>query len=291
MLRAGEEKFAEQMHKFNLGQNGGISWSAALRNPETEELTFHKMTDRPCYGEMRMYGKDSTRPYDDKPSDLTKPFRKDSGIREACGVYFTYIPYMTAQQRTSVPEIVKFLFSEESPWRRGLPEQEHIEFTLSKGDEYPIGVVFRDTEYDPTVAVSLFIMMRSISNFTPSFQEYRKRFPDLSLSEVMFLALYCPIYNNKLPGSFGYSYTMPPKIDLRRWKHGTVQELSEGKTWRDGYDYNRPDMAKLFQPESRDMNLPTTLWTWKIMGGVPAGADLTHLPAIVENFRKLYAEA
>jgi len=141
----------------------------------------------------------------------------------------------------------RFLMSDKSPWRKGL-RPDSIEFT--EGSDGRIkGMVMTETDVDPTVMVNLFQKMRSMS--ADRWVEYL----DQGLSEIeALLATLCinktidwrdksKVYVNV---GITDTYTFTANLDVGAFVNGTPRDLSSGRTWRDGDDYNRPEIQDLF---------------------------------------------
>lgn len=289
LLKKEEADILEQMHALNRGASG-ISWSAAVR--KDDKLQFIAMNNRPCYGEMRAYGKDSTRPQDHKPGDLPRPI--PPGIREAVGCYFG----STSPSAENHNRLIRYVLSDKSPWRRGL-DQRGIHLTWDGDETHHIkGVVLTETEVDPTVMVSLFMVLRSArySNWGDSVANRFCTFVDEhKMSEAAALAA-CFWVNISLTSktfvpSFGFSYFLANKLDPKKFATGEPLSLSNGRTWRDGEDYNRPEIQDLFKDET----LPffTTDLSQKTGISVSTYQDVgfDKVPAALEYIEQRFSEA
>lgn len=226
-----------KMHDFNLNSvMTYVSWSYAIRNKKGE-VEFVEMRSRPCYGEMRRYGKTSTRPSDPKPSDLPKPIKV--GIREAVSVF---IP-STHQNINIHNDFVEFMFSKESPYRKGIGF-DGLEFTKSS-DGRIVGIVMYETEVDPTTMVALFMFMRSSSPYVAEWDRLVKE------GKSKIVALISTIYARKNGDTFISQFTggyyLTQFLDVNKFVNGEVNSLSNGRTWRDEEDYNRPEIQDLFK--------------------------------------------
>lgn len=237
----------EKMHEFNLRPNHRISWCAVIRDEKTDKTKFLDYTNRPCYGEMRRY-RDGTRPKDPHPSDLPRPIPK--GIREAVGVYFGRL----SARKENHNALIDYAVSERSPWRRGL-DMKGVEFTYDK-DGFICGMVMTETEVDPTPMVALFMFLRSQRNqyggtFADRFAEFREKY---GVSEAVALLMCQYTYWNgsakRTILAFNGGYYLSHKLSAIRFFTGRGHDLSNGRTWRDQEDYNRPEIQDYFMDTS-----------------------------------------
>lgn len=224
-----------ELHKFNLdGRPGFIRWACFI------DGKIKKMNSRPCYGEMRSYGRGSTRPQDSKPYDLPSPM-PIGGKRG---------PLALSLYDHSVPnDFIRWAFDpENSPWRRGIAKD--VEFTENARGQI-VGVVYPTPDVDPTVMLSLFINGRSFP-YT-QLASIKRLSPELSDPEAYFLSFFfTPVVNlaKELQGCSTYhlrGYSLSGDVDLRAWFTGETIDLSNNRTWLEGEDYNRPNLADVFK--------------------------------------------
>lgn len=269
-----------KMHAFNLASVGTrISWSYVIRDEKTGDVEFVEMSSRPCYGEMRRYGKGSTRPQDYKPGDLPRPIKK--GIREGVSVYI----HSTNNDIEIHNEFVSFMLSTESPYRKGIGFNGLEMTTDDKGRI--VGVVMYDTEVDPTTMVALFMFLRSSAGYTVEWDRLVKE------GKSKIVALIASVYARKngsiYIAQFGGGYYLTHKLDVKKFVNGEVNSLSNGRTWRDQEDYNRPEIQDLFQTTELE---PFTKRYMAFVGATPSySRPISELPKVYEYIEKEVTEA
>lgn len=232
-----EEHIKQKMVEFNSLYQPP-SFILAMRN-RFEELTLYERSNQPCYGELRKYKKthgDECHKPESKPSDLHHPF--PDGIPEAVGVPYRYYDY--SSRSYDLPEepcpFLKYILSDESPWKRGFIDSKNVEFT--KKDGKFTGMIFLDTAFDPTVFVNLLNVIRSI---------YPKMYDEaieVGLPPRKALALCMSMTSGGTEQSKGYYF--PRWIDLVRFEDQDPRDLSGG-TLRDRYDYDRKFLHTIFE--------------------------------------------
>lgn len=289
-----KEILLPKFHEYNL-KHRFISWAYAQREDDKEIEKIVEMTSRPCYGEMRAYGPKSTRPTDHKPGDLPRPMKPaggDTGIfREAVAVSFT--PQIQKDEDIPVANRwYEFLFGPNSIYIAGL-DQDNLEFT--KNDKGLIkGVVMTGTEVDPTCMVAAFMANRGGNLRT---METFGKLVDAGMTEreaflVAFnFSLY--VYGN----SDFFLFTKPmmpymqnPMTNIKKALSADFnRELSNNRTWRDGEDYNRPNLADGFVLTATDkdslQHLMDGLETESVKGMYQPGIRLEKaIEAIRERF-------
>lgn len=263
------DTFFHEFEDFFRKHQSSTTWAAVVANPETGKLKFVKRPYRPCFGEMRRYGRTSTRPNDAKPSDLTQPI--DKGPRLAIGVSFGdgFSLFLGGPDKDTQVKMwnntLEFLFSEKSPWFQGI-NPEYIRFVREDGDENGpyIGAVLTDTNIDPTVWVSLCMFIRNLAGSLGQLQMVGHIAETLncSLLEALLLRVYGGIYYYHNPwvkestgkwlysnGNFGWHYFLSQHLDLCRFATGDSRDLSNGRTMLQEEDYNRPELPFLFQAD------------------------------------------
>lgn len=233
-----------QLHKINHGRDLGINFSLAMLDNNTELINLYRRKGQPCYGELRKYksthGDDCTQPNNHKPSDLHSPF--PDGTPLAIAARFPQIPEQ---------DLLEFLFSNESPWRKGFKDEKNIEWTLQDGKK--IGFVLTETDIDPTVFVNLLNTIKSIC-FYPGMISTKFKFCELvekGLSPKEAIMLIMTINISCLPvlgqaGSIGYYF--PIHLDVKRFMDSNPRDLTGG-SFQDRYDYNRTYLQNIFEFE------------------------------------------
>ena len=141
----------EQLREF--ARHASANCHATILEKADGSPQLIKKMYRPCYGESRAYGANSTRPEDDKPSDLPSPL--PAGLRR--------IAYAAGIQRVSADkdkhnEFVTWLYKGEDSFFRNVGK--YLEFEYSS-DGAISGVIALDTSYDPTPLLSSLIYLRS----------------------------------------------------------------------------------------------------------------------------------
>lgn len=280
-------KQVDELHAYNKeGPKDGcyIRWACFV------DGKIKKMASRPCYGEMRAYGQKSTRPQDSKPGDLPNPM-PIGGKRGPLALYF--------YDQTVDDDFIRRVFDPvTSPWRRGIAED--VEFTV-RGDKI-VGVVFPTPSVDPTVMLSLFINSRGFKAIANAYKLIPAVLPGLSEEEVLFLAFFfrpntsggwngqplaiigCNLYHSA-------SYSLNGNVDLKRWFFGESDDLSNGRTWLDGEDYNRPSLADVFVGKDG-----TSFMKWAqgfitpIVGKTTPDDYTTVVKAFHERYQKEFAK-
>lgn len=264
------DTFFHEFEDFFRKHQSSTTWAAVVADPETGKLNFVKRPYRPCFGEMRRYGRTSTRPKDAKPSDLTQPI--DKGPRLAIGITIGdgFSPFKGGPDKAAQAEMwnetLEFLFSEKSPWIQGI-NPEYIRFVREDGDENGayIGVVLTDTNIDPTVWVSLCMFLRNLAGSQGQLQmiKYIAETLNCSILEALLLRVYGGVYYYHNPwdskstgkwlysnGNFGWHYFLSPHLDLCRFATGDSRDLSNGRTMLQEEDYNRPELPDIFQTDA-----------------------------------------
>lgn len=249
-----EAEIIEKMHEFNRAHTG-ISWSAAVRKDDAVE--YIPMANRPCYGEMRAYGASSTRPNDYKPGDLPRPI--PAGTREAVSIYIGPV----SKDAKVHNRFIRFVLSADSPWRKGIGYA-GLQLTHDGDESHHIrGLVMYETDVDPTVMVSLFMFLRSArcdhySNKRDARADSWAELIDAhgkselaALIAVNWMTIH--LEQKTFQPSFSLGYFLAQKLDTNLFKAGEARNLSNGRTWRDGEDYNRPEIQDLFANPALDI--------------------------------------
>lgn len=235
MLDPQNETDAEALEELrNFARTGqGLNFALAMRNPDGKVKVYRRQ-NQPCQGgEMRKYydthGDLCTRPGDRRPGDLEHPF--PPGVVEAVSVHFS-------AERDS---LLRAAFSNDSPWLRGFGSPDNIELVKTKSKKV-VGIILLDTEIDPTVFVNLLQFCR-VSRV--NWDRY-KGLSGFSVREKLILAGWFNNHSDVSSGVFEtYQYYFSQKPSLRRLFESDPVDLSGG-TYKAGFDYNRPDISKLF---------------------------------------------
>lgn len=226
-----------------LSNYSGNSWCAAVRNKKGV-LSFVPRSSRPCYGEMRRYGVSSTRPDDIKPGDLDQPI--PAGTRELIGLRLGLLG-----EPEHVARLVSFLYSTTGPYRRGVNESLET-LTGTKGG--PVAILMTDTEVDPTILVASFMASRNLRGRTNIARQFCSLVDDYGLTEAE--ALFACIHWNVTwqdgetmvwfaPADYFLNFQSDPLL----FSSGDSHDLSNGRTFREEEDYNRPYLAETFKTE------------------------------------------
>jgi hypothetical protein len=233
-------------------RNTGHSWGAVIRR---EDGTLFKTVrkNRPCWGELRRY-EDGTRPQDFHPTDI--PNVIDKGQREALAISLLMYKLETQEDDEAVKE---FIFSTEGPWRRGMGK----DVTLHRGaDGRYAAVSMTDTEIDPTVLLSalvglrVYLGARALGGFAKAAEGKSPREKAQEFLVRAFISVggarRVAEGKNAYDGiSFAnLSYCLTSDLSFERFATGDSLDLSNGRTFRDQEDYNRPDLALVFGGEA-----------------------------------------
>lgn len=264
----------EEMKKFI--QNGKeITWTAAIRDDDgVLHANDHK--NRPCYGEMRNYGKDSTRPNDYHPDDLPRPIRR--GIREAVAVY-TPTHHVTQDQA----DYLKYVFGPDSPYRAGFdPENtELIPHPTVEGRHS--GVIIKSGNFKPTVLVHLLIRLRDFYLYSYGneivhikvMRKFEEVYPGRPKSFYDYLGMFFHFSGHVITpynwSNSGYSYSW--NTDPKRFMIGSTVDLDEGRVWSDPTDYNRPWLPEIFNPLAENIDVSPTEVPMGVRSSAAAGMD------------------
>lgn len=230
-----EEAKAYEDMKMSMNGAPGISWAALVRQ-EDGSLKAVTMRNRPCYGEMRRYA-DGTRPQDPHPGDLPRPIPK--GPREAFAVRLFAMKGPAEDHNT----FIEWVFGPDSPWRRGLGND--VLLHKNKRGIYNIAS-FSDTDVDPTVLANLLVTLRSTSYNSQPIPFSECHAAGLTIKQTFFSKVFAAIPTGYCTGAYNTSYYLSPALDFRRFFEGDTLDLSNGRTWRDQEDYNRPELANIF---------------------------------------------
>lgn len=247
----------EQLKKFALTQSG-MAYVFVTDNKGV--ITVHERWSQPCYGEMRPYGKTHPDLLPEhqravgKPGDLHSPFPKEGN--PVLAMLVLYQKPNTWDKENGRKEALAgledilsvYLSQEHSPWRVVTKGAE----VLRDDDGIPHGIIFNDTDVDPTVLVESWMWFRGKMNISGMvwWNQLRETLPDVNVTEL--LAFYFNFYswtqfkgkiNTQLTNSWG-SYVLSNLMDPQRWLKG--DPIIDGPTFFNRGAYNRPKLDKVF---------------------------------------------
>lgn len=271
----------------------GISFILAMNNRSAtssydhyfDDLSLHVRVNQPCYGEMRKYEKTHENYSDPQPHDGYRPgdlfWQFPKGTIEGYGIRFDRFAFEKPTLEKS-QGVIKFLFSNLSPYRRGFGSSRDVE--LIQRDGMIVGVVGTNTNVDPTVLVSLLqFISRSFlgSNMGSIWEKYKKvGMTDLEATIACMLVSSNPLTSIQ----FTQTYYLPIYPDVRRMMEGNPMDLT-GKTWREGGDYNRKRLQDIFKNEKEDAGVPAQVIASKFPGKVAPSYE-----AFRDAFREVIQE-
>lgn len=213
----------------------GIAYTILMRNTD-DSLTLHVRSNTPCYGELRKYvsthGDKATQP-EDRPSDLYWPF--PDGTPVAVGVRFDQRP---SGRYHGVSEVITHLLRNDSPWRRGFGTKDDVIQTEN-------GLIFKNTEIDPTVLVHLLKVIQNLPE-RKDFSQYFGDLSDLGFFAKVFLESYLNPLNRQMLSPDINCYVWNINFDAQRYLGGDPHDLTGG-TLRDRFDYSRANLQNVFK--------------------------------------------
>lgn len=216
---------------------GAYGYDYIIVMKENEKVELHTRTSEPCYGGLRKYksthGKEATQP-EQKPGDLRHKFPKGEPI--ALAVRFP--SYALDEYKT----LLDYIWGLESPWIKGFGSPNDIIKTYSDKGNFE-GVILLQTDIDPTVMVNLLKFTRStLENCVSKFNSLIKEgcTPFEALTAVRFTN------TNSYSINFGDNYMCNPKVNLKKFKEGVVNDFSNG-TFRQRFDYSRRNIQDIFK--------------------------------------------
>lgn len=227
----------------------GINFWLCMRNPDNSLEIYHR-TSQPCYGELRKYrathGDECTQDVK-RPSDLRSPFPK--GIPEAVGFHFNNI--------SDANSLIEYIWSPQSPWATGAGTE--VNFVKNKQGMIK-GLYLTDTEIDPTVMVNLIKVTAGTagSSYSTLYNKYVAEGIDKDTA-ILLSPTGMDIFTYGIPGALYQYFIMQPANYTRFWLH-KPRDLTGG-TFRNRWDYNRPDLLKIFSvaPGEESVNFVTML--------------------------------
>lgn len=203
-------------------------------------LRYYPRSNQPCQGgEMRKYKKTHgdlcTRPTDPRPGDLCHPFPK--GIVEAVSIH---LQYGASKDRDT---FLDALYGPDSIYLKGFNDPDTV-LRLRRADGLTYGLVFTDTEVDPSVFVN---SLQYLKEVRPSYF-VRLLKTGFTPKEALIVSMLIQGTNVKdkigIGATNSYYFSMYPS--LRRLFESDPHDISGG-LYRDGYDYNRKDIQDLFK--------------------------------------------
>lgn len=242
-----DEKILEELRNITPKLSGGRSYCIVTRNAD-DTIEIHRRENQPCIGgEHRKYEKshpgDCTRPNDPRPGDLRQPFPKGTPVALSYNWPIA----------TNLKEFFEYVLSNESPWIKGFGGKKYIEFIPStiKGYVYS-GWIVKTAKIDPTVWINCLKYLQGAFKRNSFWKELIQR--GMNKKEALVATILLsntaipPSVNGLIPSG---DYTMSLAGSIKRIMEQDPVDLTGG-TLRDRYDYNRPDMAKIFvDPDSK----------------------------------------
>jgi hypothetical protein len=226
-------------------------WGMVCLTPEGKYTMYGRFA-QPCYGEMRKYGADSTRPTDDRPGDLKTPFP-----RGVTPVTIGVGPFANNHVPPKIIEpIWEFILSDESPWRDVLKGKEII---FREDGESIDRLILHDTDFDPTLMGNFWLMSKHLSS------SVKDAFTALVAAGIpkgraLFIAIEGagPMKDGKVTSATygGNTYWLAKKSNEDNFVNGRIDPNLAQVSFRDGGDYNRPSVQSIFGTgEKTYMNL------------------------------------
>ena len=208
-----------------------------------EDGTYHH-SDRdgqPCYGSMRTYGTASNRPYDYWPADLRTPHRVfPEGKPVAVGL---------------IMRVNEIWFSEASPWRQLFKKIEVV-----KHNNQVMGIIFLDTEVDPTLLVS-FAKHYGYCGYIMNTFDNRKNDKDFLKLDPRIQFFAGMVVGRLETMNWGFGLGLAP--DYARIIQGEMLPGIAKETFTQRGAYNRPVVDHVFGfDESIKASLPPIFKSW-----------------------------
>lgn len=214
---------------------------AFLFEEEDGSLRLYERVGMPCWGATREYGC-GTRPDDDWPSDLREARHKFPITGKPIAISFQfhigYYDINDEHEKTWSEFTTKFSFNSEiSPWRKCLKDSE-----LTIHNDKIVGVVIKDTNFDPTIMISL---MRNCGHVDRNIHaKWTKAMENNNNYHPALQYLKCRT-------SFDM-YGFSPKVSVNRFVNGDPVDLSDGITFYERASYNRPNIDYIFSKDCDD---------------------------------------
>lgn len=230
----------EPVKNWNPGARaGGVVWSKG-------DLEIFQFDHGPCItGTYRKYKNTHPDATSDcpNPGDVSPPF--PSGLVEA---------FMIKMEISEGPakDWAIAMLSNESPWKSGFGDQSSVErIEDAKGNVK--GLIFWDLEVNPTVLGNLLRFLHRVKSAARTFWP---KYLSLGLTEKeALIATACFPGGDATKNVAGYDYIMKPVVSLKNVRDGVCKDLSKGKTFRQGGDYNRSLNETIFQSGKDDLNV------------------------------------
>ena len=205
---------------------------------------------------------DCTRPDDRRPGDLYMPF--PDGIPEAVGVHFrhneewaesNFGTYRQSEKEKFIEGFnlkVRLHFGPHGIYTKALGGAESFLLLKGKSDRYE-GVIFTDTEVDSTVLVNSLQFFNSIDGRS------LVRLLEIGLTEkealiISMLNGFWGDAEDYIPINHTGTYYFSNQVSLRRLIECDPNDLTGG-TFRNRFDYNRPDVQHLFKASKNEVAL------------------------------------
>lgn len=266
VLREGTDLTEEaitNLHKMNSGfKSHDLAYGLAMK--EGDKILLHYRESQPCYGELRKYHAihdDYTDPQPTdhyRPGDLYWPFPDGTPVGLALRLRNKLPKNNQKKLNNTLENCLDFLFSDESPWVRGVPSSDYVEYTRDNNGEI-IGLVFLHLDVDPTVMVQLInSTIKRVKSHADLYNVIRFREEGASWAEVFALwqeiEFGCisedksDVYNFSSNQNRGY-YT-PIFFDVKAFFNQNPLDLTGG-TLKDRYDYNRVRLHDVWSDEKK----------------------------------------
>lgn len=233
------EEILEELRKITPGLRGR---GFCIVTEHDGQIQIHRREEQPCWGgELRKYkkthGDDCTRPNDSRPSDLHWPFPAGTPVA------LSYNIKINDQQK----DFFDFILSDESPFLKGFRGEVYIEKIHSSkiGGAYS-GFIIKTTVLDPTVLISLINFMTHNGGpyiFWNSLVSGGMSQKEATVCSILIGNKVIPQTKDRI--SPFYDYYISVKSNPKRiWNQDPV-DLTGG-TLHDRWDYDRPNIAKIF---------------------------------------------
>lgn len=218
---------------------------ALLSKTDEGKLKVTEKSSKPCYGELRPYGKyvnpkqKNTRGKDVKPNDLPHGFPEGEILALSVAMH------QPVAKKTLESELWDVFWSKElSPWREALGSHQIV---LSDDADKNPAHLWTDANFAPTTAISSLMVARNINEYSVDrFDILKKLAPNSNPSFLIAATLCSSFYGTWSFGNqtdYELSFT---DASLSRFVNGKPFDLDEGLTLRERAAYNRPNIQYLF---------------------------------------------
>jgi hypothetical protein len=255
-------------------QGEGVSTEGASEPKARFEV--HQRHSQPCIGgNLRKYGdtghKDvlpEVRAKDYSPGDLSNKLKQsnhqwrypDTGNPCGVGYPWTFSPHIT--------EYIEYVFSDESPWRKGFNSAEHVELVRDKDKKIITGFIVKTGDIDPTVWVNLLKFLQGTST---SYELWKKSLDKgFTKKEAITLCAFFPSEHGLEHGRG--IYVWDPASSVSRVLNSDPVDITGG-LWSARYDYNRPNMACPFRPVDKEEKKNSIVFPKEISKRMKEGKD------------------